>query len=179
MRPSPLALTVNLVDPDQEVPTPLPRIYLDVTGVLLAGTSPPTHFTDHISQPSRPFSLSMLKSLAAAEANIYWLSTDAVDDIPILVATRIRVHPGPRSHVDPTWWKFDALAAAHPRGVPFIWVDPTFSTLHDSQCRLAAEALDALRSPCLLITPNPTEGLSHGELDRILAFAHRFSSVKA
>lgn len=119
----------------------------------------------------------MLTQLARAEADLYWLSTEPIDDVPVIFATRLLGCPSLESHVDPTWWKFDALAAAHPHGVPFIWIDPNFGTLRDSQCRFAAEALDSLHSPCLLITPDPAEALSRSELSRVLAFAHRYAVV--
>ena len=120
----------------------------------------------------------MLALLSQVRADLYWLSSTSTDDIP-LCATRLPGGPSPRSLRDSTWWKFEALAAAHPHGVPFVWIDPYFGTLRDKQCSFAAEALDSLHSPCLMITPDPAKGLSQDELKRVVAFAHRFSVVSA
>jgi hypothetical protein len=147
-------------------------VYVDVDGVLCPLPSPRRGAPGWRFGSGVAWRPEVAARLAALPAELVWASTwgaEANTVLAPLFGWPQRPVLGRRSSA--LWWKLAALLADHPRGVPFVWVDDELDQRAAAMGRdRFTSRLEALGAPSLLVCPDPTEGLSGQDLDRIERF---------
>jgi hypothetical protein len=179
--------------PEMQNDPVVPRLYLDVDGVLNAfgfeldlASFDDFELHEVVVDTNDGFNLSlrlhlsrtMGEQIGSLGAEIVWATTwehnaDTMI-VPLCGLPRgLAVLERPPDAAPGGGWKFDVVRqAVADDGRPFVWIDDDLDTFGDDRLTPRRWAAD-LPVQCLLIAPNPRAGLTHGQLEAVGEFIDR------